>query len=65
MDILRKMASFSAPMKDMLTAYIAYIRSMLEQSCVIWHSTLTEENKEDLERVQKKRLQEYLTGKIC
>ena len=53
MDILRKMASFSAPMKDMLTAYISYIRSILEQSCVIWHSTLTEENKEDLERVQK------------
>ena len=49
MDILRKMASFSAPMKDMLTAYISYIRSILEQSCVIWHSTLTEENEEDLE----------------
>ena len=25
----------------------------LEQSCVVWHSSLTEENKEDLERVQK------------
>ena len=29
------------------------MRSILEQSCVIWHSSLTEENSTDLERVQK------------
>ena len=33
--------------------YILYIRSILEQSCVVWHSSLTEENVLDLERVQK------------
>ena len=26
---------------------------MLEQSAVVWHSSLTQDNKEDLERVQK------------
>ena len=30
-----------------------YIRSILEQSSVVWHSSLTQENSEDLERVQK------------
>ena len=26
---------------------------MLEQSCVVWHSSLTQENSNDLERTQK------------
>ena len=30
-----------------------YIRSILEQSCQVWHSSLTIENSLDLERVQK------------
>ena len=30
-----------------------YIRSILEQSSVVWHSSLTEENSSDLERIQK------------
>ena len=29
------------------------MRSILEQSCVVWHSSLTQENSEDLERIQK------------
>ena len=33
--------------------YILFIRSFLEQSCTLWHSGLTVENSEDLERVQK------------
>ena len=33
--------------------YTLYIRSILEQSAVVWNSGITEENKNDLERVQK------------
>ena len=40
----------------MVTIYISYIRSILEQSCTVWHSNLTVENCEDLERVQKSAL---------
>ena len=47
----------------MLTIYKLYIRSILEQSCVIWHSSLSEENKEDLERVQKNALRNILKEK--
>ena len=32
------------------------IRSKLEQSAVLWHSSLTQKNKNDLERVQKSAL---------
>ena len=47
----------------MVTVYILYIRSILEQSCTIWHSTLTEENKADLERVQKNACRNILKDK--
>ena len=53
MQILHKISEFGAPIEDMLTIYISYVRSILEQSCVIWHSSLTEEDSELLERVQK------------
>ena len=53
MEILRIAASFGAPLEDKKLIYISYIRSVLEQSCHIWNSRLTEENIMDLERVQK------------
>ena len=33
--------------------WIIFCRSVLEQSCVVWHSSLTQENIDDLERTQK------------
>ena len=30
-----------------------YIRSRLEYSCVLWHSSLTQNNLSDIERIQK------------
>ena len=47
----------------MLVVYFLYIRSILEQSCVIWHSTLTEEDRMSLERVQKNALRNILKEK--
>ena len=37
----------------MVHLWIVYCRSVLEQSAEIWPSSLTEENKDDLERTQK------------
>ena len=56
MCLLRKVASFKPPRKDLKLIYIQYVRSILEQSCVVWHSSLTAENREDIERVQKNAL---------
>ena len=56
MRLLRKLVEFSVPVKDLLTIYILYIRSVLEQSCQVWHSSLSLENLMDIERVQKNSL---------
>ena len=53
MELLRKMSSFGAPVQDLKKIYLTYIRSHCEQSSNVWHSGLTEQNKSDLERVQK------------
>ena len=56
MRLLHKLVSFSVPQEDLLNIYILYIRSILEQSCQVWHSSLTLENFQDLERIQKNAL---------
>ena len=53
MELLRKVASFGAPIEDLKIIYFIFVRSQLEQSATVWHSSLTEENRNDLERVQK------------
>ena len=53
MSILHKLGQFSIPVEDMLNIYILYIRSVLEQSAVVWQSTITKGEQLDLERVQK------------
>ena len=63
MLLLRKLSEYGAPKDDLKTIYVSYIRSILEQSAVVWHFSLTEENKQDLERVQKTCLKIILKGK--
>ena len=53
MELLRKVASFTTNIEELKNIYILFVRSLLEQSATVWHSSLTEENKSDLERVQK------------
>ena len=61
--LLRKVASFSSSIEDMKLIYILYIRSILEQSCVVWHSRLTVENTDDIEIIQKCALKIILGNK--
>ena len=53
MELSRKVASFGTSIEEKKNIYILYIRSILEQSCVVWHSSLTAENAQELERIQK------------
>ena len=39
--------------KDLKQIYMLQIRSKLDQSAVVWHSSLTQRNRADLERIQK------------
>ena len=60
MQLLRRVASFGLPENELVNVYILFIRSLLEQSAVVWHSSLTQENIQDLERVQKSALRVIL-----
>ena len=53
MQLLHKASKFTNNTKDLKQIYMLQIRSKLDQSAVIWHSSLTSKNRYDLERVQK------------
>ena len=53
MQLLRKVSNFTGSYDDLKIIYVSFIRSLLEQACTVWHSGLTVENTNDLERVQK------------
>ena len=60
MQFLHKASKFTNNIKDLKQIYISQIRSKLEQSAVVWHSSLTQRNENDLERVQKAALKVIL-----
>ena len=53
MIILRNLYKFDVPVDDLLEIYVLYIRSVVEQSAVVWHSSITKGEQRDLERIQK------------
>ena len=53
MIILKNLYSFGVPLEDLVEIYTLYIRSVLEQSAVVWNSSITQGEKLELERVQK------------
>ena len=53
MELMRKVSSFGLDKEELKNIYFLFVRSALEQSAPVWHSSLTKENKEDLERVHK------------
>ena len=51
------------PRLHLKNIYILFVGSQLEQSASVWHSALTQENKDDIERVQKSALKIILQEK--
>ena len=49
--VLRKHA---APIEDMLTIFQIYIRPILEYACAVWHSSLTQNQSYQMEKIQKR-----------
>ena len=60
MQFLHKAAKFTNNSRDLKQIYISQVRSKLEQSAVVWHSSLTAKNENDLERIQKAALRVIL-----
>ena len=53
MVLLRSVFSFGASISEMVHLWKLFCLSVLEQSCAVWGSSITNENAEDLERTQK------------
>ena len=53
MIILHNLFSFNLPTEEMIEIYILYIRSLVENSAVVWHSSLTVGEELAIERIQK------------
>ena len=53
MAIIRKLYEFNVPVVDLVQIYTLFIRSILEFNSCVWNFNLTQEQSNDLERVQK------------
>ena len=53
MCILTNLFEFSVPQEELVNIYLLDIHTVVEQSCIVWHSSLTSGEKYDLERIQK------------
>ena len=53
MTILRNLYQFDIPEDNLVQIYCLYIRSVLEYNSSVWFSSITQEESNDLERVQK------------
>ena len=60
MIILQRLYNFDLPVDDMIEIYVSFIRSLLEYLCVVWHSSITMEESNAIERVQKTALKMIL-----
>ena len=51
--IIKNLVKFDVPLGDLVQIYTLYIRSVAEQSAVVWHYSITKGEQKDLERTQK------------
>ena len=58
--MLTKLKYVGVPTTDLVDVFSLFIRSLLEYCCVVWHSTLTQEQSYDIERVQRTALKVIL-----
>ena len=53
MQLIRSVQSFGGTQEELVHLWKIFCRSILEQSCVVWGPSLTQENIKNLERTQK------------
>ena len=53
MQLLHKCKEIGSSKEEMVLLWILYCRSILETSCIVWGSSLTDENIYNIERLQK------------
>ena len=60
MQFLHRAKKFTNNISDLKKIYMLQVRSKLDQSAVVWHSSITKKNSSDLERVQRSALKVIL-----
>ena len=63
LELLRRAANFKPSVEDLKQIYIIFIKSILEQSSVVWQSGITHEQRQDFERIQKNSCKIILKNK--
>ena len=61
LSMLTRLKYVGVPMDDLIQVYVLYIRSLTEYCSVVYHSRLTEEQNNKLERIQKTCLKVILS----
>ena len=63
-SMLRKLNYVGVPFQDLVDIFIVFVRSLLEYCCVTWHSSLTIEQSEDIERAQRTALKVIIRKRV-
>ena len=53
MIVLHNLFKFDLPMNEMIEIYTLYIRSVVENCAVVWHSSITRGEELEIERIQR------------
>ena len=65
LHILRVLRQGGVETNDLITIYIALIRSLLEYCCVVWHHALPSYLSQELERIQKRAFKIIVPALSC
>ena len=64
MQLLQKIGSFNSNRKYLIHIYKTFVRSVTENSFVVWNSSLTQKNIKELEIIQKVAVKVILGNKF-
>ena len=53
LSVISKLKYVGVSTEDLLDVYVLFIRSIVEYCAVVWHSSLTSEQSNSLEMIQK------------
>ena len=65
LSMITKLKYVGVSIEELLIIYVLFVRSLLEDCCVVWHSTLTKEQEDDIEQVQRVCLRVILQDSWC
>ena len=65
LHMLRILKGFRLSVDDLMSVYCSYVRPVVEYCAPVWHSGLTENQKAQIERIQKRACRLMLGPQYC